>query len=427
MNREQIKFVITSVSGNILEWYDFALYGYFATVIAKLFFPVKDEFVSLMITFGVFASGFIARPLGGIIFGHIGDRYGRRVALVASIALIMIPTAGIGILPTYSSIGIAAPIALTCFRLLQGIAVSGELTGSGIFLIECAAKKNRGFYGSLIMCSTYLGLLLGAAISALIAWIFSADQVENFAWRIPFIISFFFGLGALFLRLKCEESPVFKEILQSDQVVKLPIYDAVKSFFVPIVYICLVSSALAVAIYLLIGYFPSYFVSNKYMTLNQSMVTSFLGLLVLTVCVPIMGKLADVVGHKNILGIGAIGFILFAYLIFYLAANGSFFSSIMSVVLVAIILSPIAASLIFIITNIFPANIRYSGASLGYNISMTIFGGTTPLIAMYMVKHTGSELSPSFYLAVCGLLTLCSLILIKINNKKNAKQGFYSI
>src|SRR5579883_1264109 len=419
MKKEEFKFILTSVSGNVLEWYDFALYGYFATVIAKLFFPVKDEFISLMLTLGVFATGFIARPVGGIVFGHIGDRYGRRFALVVSIILIMVPTALIGLLPTYNSIGLLAPILLMLFRILQGIAVSGELTGAGTFLLECAAAHKRGFYGSLIMCSTYLGLLIGASFCVLISYTFSSEQVSSFGWRIPFILSFFFGMGALFLRLKCEESPVFQKILKQKKVLKSPASNAIKYFLKPIVLICLVSSALAVAIYLLIGYFPSYFVLNKKMTLEQSMTINFVGLFALTCCVPLMGRLTDIIGHKRVLCFGAIGYLLFGYLIFDLASRGDFISAIFSVILTAIFLSPIAASLIFTIAHLFPANVRYSSMSIGYNVSMTIFGGTTPLIAMYATKHLGSDLAPSIYLGVCSLITLLAVYFINKNKKNN--------
>ena len=417
MNREQLKFILTSVSGNVIEWYDFALYGYFATIIAKLFFPAKDEFYSLLMTLGVFASGFVVRPLGGIIFGHIGDKHGRRLALVASIALIMFPTGLIGFLPTYSVIGICAPLLLVLLRLLQGIAVSGELTGSGIFLIECAPKQKKGFYGSLVMCSTYVGLLIGAGISVLISYAFTDDQIIRFAWRIPFIISILFGVAALILRLQCEESPAFIQMCIEKKILKLPVYTALKNHLVTILSVCMVSSVLAVAIYLLIGYFPSYFVSTKQMTLQQSMAISFLGLLVLTICVPLMGKIADSVGHKMMLGLGAIGYLFFSYFIFNLAAKGSFFSCGLSVILTAILLSPIAASLLLTISEIFPANIRYSSVSLGYNISMTAFGGTTPLIMMSMSKNMGSEIAPSIYLGMCGFLTIATLIFLNYKNK----------
>lgn len=419
INREQIKFVITSISGNILEWYDFALYGYFATIIAKLFFPAKDPFVSLMLTFGVFASGFITRPLGGIIFGHIGDKYGRRMALVISIILIIFPTTLIGLLPTYNSAGYLAPILLIFLRQLQGIAVSGELTGAGTFLIECAPEKNKCFYGSLIMCSTYLGLLLGAGISVLVTSLLMEEQVLDFGWRIPFLISFIFGVFSLALRIKCKESPIFNEMSKQMKILKSPILIAIKKYPIEIALICLASSALAVAIYLLIGYFPSFFVSKKFMSFNDSMYISSVGLLTLSLFVPIMGIISDSIGSKKVFYFGATSFILFGYPIFYLASRGSIITSICSVMLISFFLSAIASTLMYTISSVFPSNIRYSGVSIGYNISMSVFGGTTPIVAMYMTDLFKSELAPTGYLVLCGLATTAALFFIRKNEFKN--------
>lgn len=418
MDSRQIKFIIASVSGNMLEWYDYSLYGYFAIILAKLFFPAKDDFTSLMITLGVFAGGFLTRPIGGIIFGHIGDKYGRRLALLVSVLLILLPTGLMGILPTYNSIGISATVALTILRLIQGIAVSGELIGAGTFLIECAPEKNRSFYGSLVMSSIYLGLLLGVTVSAIVSKIFTQDQLLLFAWRIPFIISFFLGIGTLWLRVSCEESPVFNKLILQANVLKLPVYDAVKNFPWQILLICLISSVLAIAIYLLIGYFPSYFVSTQNMSFNNSMQISFVGLLILTICVPIMGRVSDFVGHKKMLGIGTLCFSAFSSFIFYLAFKGDFVYSIFSVILTAVFLSPIASSLMFTISDSFPANVRYSGVAVGYNISMAIFGGTTPLIMMYFSKQESIYHFPSIYVGLCGLAAFFSLLIV---NKKYSR------
>ena len=399
-----------------MEWYDFALYGYFATVIAKLFFPSQDEFFSLLMTFGAFASGFIARPLGGVIFGHIGDRYGRRVSLLISISLIVLPTALIGLLPTYYTIGIAAPVLLTVFRLLQGIAVSGELTGSGIFLLECSADGRKGFYGSLVMCSTYLGLLIGAAVSVIISLFYNDTELLGFAWRIPFIISFFFGLGAIFLRLKCQESPVFKTICLQNKIIKMPVIKVCKQYASSICLIGILSGVLAVAIYLLIGYFPAYFIANLHMTLNQSLVVSFVGLFILTVCVPLVGSLVDKVGPYKVFSVGAGCFLVGSYVIFELLVRGSFISAMACVMLTAILLSPIAASILPIITSVFPANVRCSGVSVGYNISMSLFGGTTPLIAMMSCQYFGADTAPAGYLTVSAFLSLLALYFLNKNN-----------
>lgn len=413
MNKRAFMLILTSISGNALEWYDFALYGYFASIIAKLFFPLQSEFASLMVTFGVFASGFIVRPVGGAIFGHIGDKYGRRSALIISIALITIPTALIGLLPTYQTIGLAAPIILTMLRLLQGIAVSGELTGSGAFLVESAPNKKRGLYGSLIMCSTYVGLLIGSGIGGLITIAFSQIQIESFAWRIPFLASFIFGLAAFLLRLKCEESQMFIRAERQNNLLQSPIKTTFVDYLPQSILIFLLSSSLAVAIYLLSGYLPTYFASQIGMSLKESMFVSFIGLVALSLLVPMMGLLSDKISRKSILGFGAFGFVVFPYWIFKIASIGTLTSSISAEILIAIFLAPIAGTLMALLSETFPTNVRYTGISIAYNASMTVFGGTTPLIAIYLVKSFNSSVAPAYYLITCGVLSLMALFLIK--------------
>ena len=415
MTHDRLKFIITTVSGNVMEWYDFALYGYFATVIAKLFFPSQNAFFSLLMTFSAFASGFIARPIGGVIFGHIGDRYGRRVSLLISISLIVLPTIFIGLLPSYASIGIAAPILLIVFRMLQGIAVSGELTGSGIFLLECAPEGRQGFYGSLVMCSTYMGLLIGAGVSLLISMFYTDAQILRFAWRIPFMISFLFGLCAIYLRISCRESPVFKAIVQTNNIIKMPVVQACKHYLPAIIYSSLISSVLAVVIYLLIGYFPSYFIANLQMSIHQAMIVSFIGLFILTFCVPIIGSLVDRFGAYKIFAAGACCFLLSAPLIFELLVRGSVLSAVGCVAFSAVLLSLIAASILPIITSVFPANVRCSGVSMGYNLSMSLFGGTTPLIAMMSCQYVGIDTAPMLYLALAAVMSLLGLYLLNKN------------
>lgn len=413
MQQSRLMLILTSISGNTLEWYDFALYGYFASVIAKLFFPSDNSYISMMLTFAVFASGFIARPLGGLIFGHIGDKYGRRPALICSIALITIPTTLMGLLPSYHTIGVYAPILLVVLRLLQGLAVSGELTGSGAFLVESAPTHKKAYYGSLIMCSTYLGLLIGSGLGAITTIIFSTYQVNQFAWRLPFILALLFGVAALVLRLKCQESPLFQQESKRNNLLNLPLKIILKQYAWHSVLICCLSSALAVAIYLIIGYLPSYYVSKLSMSLKASMIISFIGLITLTIAVPIMGIIADKTHKKLIFAIGTLGFILFAYLIFNLVRVEALWSAILSEMLIALFLSPIAATLIALLSETFPTNIRYTGISIGYNFSMTIFGGTTPLIATYLTNLTDSNVAPAYYLIGCAILSLVALLLIK--------------
>lgn len=412
MKSSSFKFTLTTLLGNMIEWYDFALYGYFATVIAKLFFPAQNESLSLLLTFGAFATGFIARPIGGILFGYVGDRFGRRMSLLVSIFLIMVPTSLIGCLPSYQSIGYFAPFLLTLCRIVQGVAVSGELTTSGIFLLESVPPKDKSFYASLIMASTYMGLLVGAITCVVISTVFDTTQLFAFGWRIPFLMSFFLGLAAIILRLQCQESPVFKAMQDKNELLVTPISEVMQHHRLSLLLIMLLSSLLAVVIYLLIGYFPSYFVMHLNMSLNQAMIVSAFGLFILTLSVPLVGKYVAQWGLNRTFMSGC--------LCFFLGAPGLFallkVSAIACVILSALALSPIAATVIEIMAQAFPAAIRCTAVSIPYNFSMSLFGGTTPLIALSSTQYLHSEYGPALYLSVCACFSLVSICLLQKNS-----------
>lgn len=418
MDFKQFKFILTTTSGNTLEWYDFALYGYFATVFSRLFFPANNEYIALMQTFAVFALGFVARPIGAVIFGHIGDKYGRKQSLIISICLITIATFLMGWLPTYYAIGIAAPTLMLLLRFAQGLAVSGELTGAGAFLVECAPKHKRGLFGSYVMASIYLGLLLGSAVGLLITLNYSNQEVEQFAWRIPFLFSALFGMAAITLRLKTKESPLFEHLVKDGKQQQLPVSLAFKENWQIMLLIALVSSALAVGIYLIIGYLPTYFITYRSLTFLETMIITMVNLAILTIIVPIMGNLSDKYGRKRLIAIGAVGLTIFAYPVFWLVSFGNISSMFVGELIIVLFFSPIAGSLMTFISELLPTNIRCSGISIGYNASMMLFGGTTPLIGFYLINYYGVDTAPFIYLVFTGLLTLIALYFINHDQQK---------
>ncbi|WP_101930919.1 MFS transporter [Mycobacterium intracellulare] len=225
---------IAAAAGNVLEGYDIGIYGYSAVILAKLFFSDNGT-GALILTFAVFASGYLTKPLGAVLFGHIGDRYGRRLALVTSVLLIGICTVLIGVLPTQASIGISAPILLTILRLLQGIAAGGESSGSAIFMVESAPPAHRGLYGSWQQVSTAGGLLLSSGAIGVLSAVFTQEEIFVWAWRIPFLLAIFTTLGALWLRLGVEETPTFEALEKSDAVVHNPLMVSIKKFWREIV------------------------------------------------------------------------------------------------------------------------------------------------------------------------------------------------
>ena len=413
MKHSQLKFIAATVTGNMIEWYDFALYGYFATIFSRLFFPAKEQYISLLLTFAAFTTGFAARLMGGWIFGYIGDRYGRKKSLLISIVFIVLPTTLIGLIPTYHSIGIWAPILLVMCRLFQGFAVSGELTAAGIYLLECAPRHRQGLYGSLVMSSIYVGLLLGALVCWLVTILYESE-VAAFAWRIPFLISFLFGFIAIFLRFKLQDSPVFEGLKSNCAISKKPMKSVFRLFLPTILNVGMMSSILAGAIYLLIGYFPSFYVVHLHLGLNESMLLSALGLLLLCIFVPLMGVICDKIGCYKTFGIGCIAFLIGSYEFFRLIDSQSMSQVSIGIVLFALALSPISGSIMPIMIRAFPANVRCSGVSLGYNSSMALIGGVTPLIALINHHYSGVNTTLVFY-----LITTASMALLAIARLRN--------
>ncbi len=421
MRHEHFKLVLATVIGNVMEWYDFALYGYFATVLGGLFFPSSEPSFSLLLTFSTFAVGIFARFFGSIWFGYFGDRYGRRVSLLLSVLLISLSTVSMGLLPTYATIGIWAPILLIVCRLIQGLAVSGELTTAGIYLIESSRHSRQGFHGSVVMCSTYIGLLLGALACTLVMSIFNTHDIEAFAWRIPFLCSLFLGTIALFLRLKSQDSPVFKSLLRQNEQSSKPVLVVFKSFLPRLLLIAAMSSILAVAIYLLIGYFPSYFMLYLGMTSAQAMMIIMCGLLSLTVLVPLLGFMSDRVGYYKLYGIGCLLFIVFVYGFLNRLHDSGLYQVLLSTMLLTIPLAFIAASIMPIIINLFPGYVRCTGVAIGYGSGMAVFGGTAPFVALYGAHYFEISLVPMIYLITTASISLVSVCYLQ---KLSKREGY---
>jgi len=406
---------IAGMFGNSLEWFDFVLYAYFAPIFANLFFPAENQFVSLLLTFGVFASGFLIRPLGGIIIGYCGDRFGRKKALIFTIILMSFATCSIALLPTYKTIGIWAPILLTLTRLLQGFAVSGELNGSASFLIEHAGKKHRGLAGSLSMSSAFIGILIGSILATIITNTVSHAQLIVWGWRIPFLFAAIIGIIGLIVRLKTEESPLFKLIGQSATApVKKVIVHHWKELLLAIFTTCI----MAVGNYFLIAYFTTFLVKTEGMPLEYAMLINCISMFLFVFLLIFFGWLSDKIGRKPTYLLGAFGFIVLSYPIIWLLAQKSILLAFIAELLFVLILSPVAALVPTIVAEIFPTKLRNTGSSIGYNISLALFGGTAPLVAIALVKLTHQVMMPAWYLIGCALVSLIAVLIIQETFKK---------
>ncbi|HET7059617.1 MAG TPA: MFS transporter [Nitrospiraceae bacterium] len=404
---------MTGAIGNVLEWYDFALYGYFAPVFAAMFFPSDQPSVSLLSAFGVFAIGFLARPLGALLFGYIGDTVGRREALVWSIILMAIPTVIVGLLPTYATIGIVAPLALTLCRFLQGLSVGGEFTGSVTFLVEHAAPSQRGAIGSWAGFSAQIGALLGSGVGALVASNLTAESLHQWGWRVPFLLGSLIAFAGWYLRTRIPESPAFEQVRQARALSSAPIREVFTHQRIAVAKVIGLVWLHGVGFYLLFVYLTTYLSTVTTVPLATVLTMNTVCMLLLAILIPLMGHLSDRVGQKPLLLIGAAGLALTAYPSFIWLTSDDLALIWTAYVWLTVLMSCYLGPFFAVVVELFPTAQRYTGLSAGYNISAALFGGTAPLMATLLIEWSGDILSPSLYLSLCALISLSVILTLR--------------
>jgi MFS transporter, MHS family, proline/betaine transporter len=396
---ESRRAVGAAVVGNVLEWYDFAVYGYVATIIAKNFFPGGDEVGALLATFATFGIGFVARPLGGVIIGRIGDAKGRKAALLLTIFMMAIGTVGIGFIPTYNAIGVLAPLLLVACRLLQGFAAGGEWGGATAFIVEWAPSDRRGFFGSFQQASVAGGLLLGSAIAALSSTLLSSDQMESWGWRIPFLLGFALVPVGIYMRSHIEETPAYRNTRDDRSGPQTAGWIlAAKAFGFTILW--------TVSYYTILYYMPTF--TQKYAGLSrtEALWSNTIGLVILVVAVPVMGLWSDRIGRKPLLIGCCVAFAVFTYPLFYVMLSGVSLLGVIAVqfvfgLMIAMFSGPGPAA----IAEIFPTDGRSTWMSTGYSLATCIFGGFAPFIATWLINSTGSPISPVYYLIAAAIVS----------------------
>lgn len=414
MSKSLVRTVSTSMIGNLFEFYDFALFGYFAPIIGKLFFPSGHGGTELIAAFGAFAAGFLVRPLGGLFFGHIGDRYGRKKALVLSIILMAVPTALIGLLPTYDQIGMAAPLLLVLMRVFQGISLGGNYGGSITFTAEHTAPHRRGFIGSIAVTSCLVGILLGSGTAALFSSVFTEGQLQDWGWRVPFLLGILICFVGYYMRLGIPESPEYLEAKKTNNGPKHPIINVFQHHGKVLTAVVLTVLLHDLSFYLLMVYMATYFSEVLHVAKDTALIINTISLVVVSVCTLISGWLSDKVGRKPVLMVSAFLFIVGTIpLLKLIIGAGTSPQGIMTILGAQIVLAmavgayfgPIPA----LMAESFPTMIRYSAVTITTNISGPLFGGVTPMIVTYLIAVTGSALVPAYYLVTGAVISFIAL------------------
>ena len=414
MQRVRRRAILSCAVGNFVELFDFVIFGLFAAQIGANFFPNTDPIASLLSSFATYGVGFVMRPVGAIVIGALGDRKGRKAALVLTVGLMAAATALTGLIPSYASIGILAPILLVLCRLVQGFSTGGEWGGAATFLVEFAPPGKRGFIGSMQQFSVGLGLIMGTLCAAILNSELDKEQMIAWGWRIPFVLGFLLAPIGLYLRSRVAESPAFDRTIAQRAVASAPVRDTLTFYLRPVLAAFGLSVVGTVGNYTYNIFLPSFASGQLGIPAGTAYYSTALAAVVLTVLTPVMGWLSDKVGRKPVLLISALGYVVIAYPLFMLVTgmkNGT--GLILTQSIAAVLLAMYAGPLCAILSELFPTKVRFTALSIGYSLAVTIFGGFAPFIATFLIQQTGSPIAPAAFVVVGAVISAATLIVIK--------------
>lgn len=399
--------------GTLIEYYDFAVYGFLAVIIAPLFFPSASPGVSILTTLAVFGVAYVARPLGGIFFGRLGDRKGRRSALVATVVCMGIACGVVGMLPTHAVAGVLAPTLLVIIRLAQGFSAGGEVGGAATYIAETAPPKRRGFFGSFTPVGSTLGFAVAAAVVGLVALLTSDEQMESWGWRIPFLLALPLALACLLVRLKLEDTPEFEEMAEKQEIAKSPLLDVIRDNPKSVLKVIGIAIAMNGSGYIGLTYFSVYLINDLGFSKDSVYWTSAIAIALACATFPLSGMLTDRFGRKPVLLFGYVAFIVIAFPAFMILGATASIVVVGLVYFVYMTLNGVVQVPAFpLFTELFPRATRYTGVALGFNIGTIAAGGTAPYVAAQLVDSTGSSMSPAYWVVgvcVIGVLTLLTV------------------
>lgn len=407
------KAVGAAAMGNCLEWFDFGIYSYLADTVGHVFFPTHDTTASLLSSFGVFAVAFLVRPLGGFFFGPLGDKVGRSRVLATTIILMSGGTFVVGLLPSYASIGIWAPILLIIARLIQGFSTGGEYGGAATFIVEYAPDNRRGFLSSFLEFGTLGGYSLGASIVTGLTLSLGQQGMQDWGWRIPFLCAGPLGALGLYLRLKLEDSPLYNELRRRGGTTRFPLREIFAEHWRQMLLCIGLVLILNVAYYTVLSYLPSYLKDVLHMSSTKSLLTLVVTMVGMMGVITFVGHFSDRAGRKPVLLAACFGFVLLSWPAFWLLSQGSVATVSAGMVILGVLVVILAGVMPATLPAIFPTRIRYSGFAVAYNLSTSLFGGTAPFLITWLISITHNDFVPAFYLMLAAAIAIVPIAMIR--------------
>lgn len=408
------RVVAGSFIGNFAEWFDYGVYSYFATTIANVFFPESAPQTAILATFAVFAISFVARPVGAFVWGHVGDRIGRRSALSTSILMMTGATVLIAFIPGYVTIGWWAPALLLLFRVIQGFSAAGEYAGASAYLTEYAPEGRRGLFGAVVPASTSSGLLLGSLLATVLSGWLTTDQMIAWGWRLPFLLAAPLGLVGFYIRGRLEDTPAFVAA-QNDQATETgtPAMELFRYHWRAMLIALGAALLNAVGFYVVLTYLPTYLTTQLEYDATLSSLATTLSLVAYIALIFVSGNMSDRIGRRRTLLVASALFVILTVPAFLLLDMKIFWVILLVEIALGAMLTLNDGVLPSFLSEIFPTSVRYSGFAVSFNIANAVFGGTAPFMATLLITWSGSLLAPGFYLMAAAAISFVSVLAAK--------------